>query len=240
MSVIATATFDDQSFEVEVFRDGSLEFLDQDLQYDAAAVEFGYAQTPALKFKQEWDCNAPKAIIDYIPLSFEHLVLLGVDWAEHTIGVFPVDCLIEEGVLRKQAPFAESMELARKYARGGFEDNELRKTIFRLESYIATLIREQHQEPARIAARALWSILNATQAPDAFAAIENIRMVSEFSIKAASLKYKEVYREHGPNWVVTFDGFGHDYEMVWQVQRFVDCMEAIGQGKDWPDLGATP
>jgi hypothetical protein len=31
----------------------------------------------------------------------------------------------------------------------------------------------------------------------------------------------------------------HDAESAWQLRRFIDCMEAIGQGKDWPDLGAT-
>jgi hypothetical protein len=29
-------------------------------------------------------------------------------------------------------------------------------------------------------------------------------------------------------------------ETAWQIRRFVDVMEALGQGLDWPDMKATP
>jgi len=31
----------------------------------------------------------------------------------------------------------------------------------------------------------------------------------------------------------------YNAESAWQVRRFVDVVEAIGQGLPWPDLGAT-
>jgi hypothetical protein len=32
----------------------------------------------------------------------------------------------------------------------------------------------------------------------------------------------------------------HNTERAWQIRRFVDVMEAVGQGFDWPDMKVTP
>jgi len=29
-------------------------------------------------------------------------------------------------------------------------------------------------------------------------------------------------------------------EEAWQLRRFVDCIEAVSQGFDWPDISVTP
>jgi len=39
-------------------------------------------------------------------------------------------------------------------------------------------------------------------------------------------------------WVV--DEEKEKAETLWQIRRFVDCMEAVGQGFDWPDMKVTP
>jgi hypothetical protein len=51
-------------------------------------------------------------------------------------------------------------------------------------------------------------------------------------------------RDGGEVWGEDFRSKEHELaykeEAMWQIRRFVDCMEAIGQGKGWPDMKVTP
>jgi hypothetical protein len=137
MSVIVTAQFGDQEFEVEIFHDGGLEFLDYDLAYDRAAFEFGYPVTNAIKLLNKWKSEP----IDTIKRQF------------HSPGINMFNIL-----------------------------DKVRDDWF---EYVIELIKEGHT----------------------------------FNINAG-LELKN--------------------QTAWQIRRFVDLMEAIGQGLPWPPLEATP
>ena len=53
MSVIVTANYEGETFEVEVFHDGSIEFPDRDFQYDQAVAEFAPPGPATVQFYAE-------------------------------------------------------------------------------------------------------------------------------------------------------------------------------------------
>lgn len=264
MSVIIDATYEGETFEVEVFHDGSIEFPGRDLQYEQAEAEFRPPGSAIVQLFNKWMELPVEVIVDVLWVMegdcnrlISEYVYHALDSMEHhhkkrnhsivnkrammrTIRLI-WSCVksdyIEDGVpnigrirygvnkIRYEASFNSFIG---KYA---MKDVSIRKIVSSSHSLSnmraglseeSSWRRRRHFGIRSIADSATTCADYAAQAvgyaasgdPDEDEIDENQEPSSE---------YLEAYQAEG----------------AWQIRRFVDVMEAIGQGKDWPVLGVT-
>ena len=233
MSVIIDATYKGETFEVEISHDGSLEFLNYNIRHDQAAAEFGYPVTVAIELLDAWKRDATKVISRHGSISMKHLALLALDWAEHVADAYKVYGYDKRGGADRLVNILNS-------ARHRIEptgDNVSGENILNLETLARGAydkIGEHPSEEAKYAARATYHAIMVL--PEFKRQDEPVaRIVASSAAECArstSLDYLYL--------VLTENEEAAKKEELWQIRRFVDCMEAVGQGFDWPDMKVTP
>jgi len=85
MSLIFTASYWGDKFQVEVTHDGDLIFLDYNIVHDLAALEFGYPETSATKLLARWTDYPSKTIAETFELTGEQRRGLASDYSDHIV-----------------------------------------------------------------------------------------------------------------------------------------------------------
>lgn len=102
MSII----IDNGPFKHEITEDGELIFLDYDIEYDQAALEFGYSETPALVELRAWDRDPCCTLIEFVgeTLSRTEVALIGGKWLDmvrERLGVEKILDMPVAGIIEK-------------------------------------------------------------------------------------------------------------------------------------------
>jgi len=239
MSVILEANIWDQKIEVEIFHDGTMGFPGYDIQHDFAAHEFGYPETNAMKIYTRWQKMPIHVLVKNLIKrdDWKTMALLLIDWAEHVLPIFErsLDELLKKTNHSKyttpKQPFGPrlTIELARDFLINARpEDPEflnkrtaLQHAEFEAE-YWDTVARQNGFDAAAEAAAASKHAALTASRRQMFVTMMS-ETVAQYAIEAA---------EHD-------SGHGAK-EQAWQIRRFVDVMEAVGQDRPWPPMGATP
>ena len=85
MSLVFTASYWGDKFQVEVTHDGDLIFLDYNIVHDLAALEFGYPETSATKLLKRWTDYPSKTIAETFELTGEQRRGLASDYSDHIV-----------------------------------------------------------------------------------------------------------------------------------------------------------
>lgn len=222
MSVIFTAQYEGQGFQVEITRGGDLKFLDYydiyyDIEYDLAMAEFGEPETNAVKLLNEWKHSPIDTIFRRIGIEKREFISLAADWAEHVLRIFQQYDKDDES-----PEFA--IQAARRYVEligTPFEQNARVTASAAADSAFSAAVRASLEaaeaQAAWAAAEAAWTV-TALTAPDAAAKVASHAAEAMGQLRGDKAKTSEI---------------------SWQVRRFVDCMEAVQWGQPWPPLGAT-
>lgn len=238
MSIITNATYSGETFEVEISHDGSLEFLDYNVTHDQAALEFGYPETNAVELLKKWNDDALFVICVLTQIPINYIARLALDWAEHVADAYAAYGYYDRGGADKLVSILNS---ARRQI-GALEDEVANETILNLKVLQRGANEKLGEHPdqiARHAAHATWSALAVLPASNRISDTQGRRMASTAAEHARSTKAEYAHL------VLTERRFMENEEAkkkeeLWQIRRFVDCMEAVGQGFDWPDMKVTP
>lgn len=241
MSIVLTAHYGNEEFQVEIKKDGDLVFLDYDFDYDLSMVEFGEPQTNAIKLLNKWKLSTTDAICENLDIEKYQLAYLASDWAKHVLPIFLK--------YRKEDKRPNTaIKAARIYINSINKKNE-QKEKRKLANAVTeawTAADTTWPDSARVAAEAAWAAAHATQTISTIADIHATAVRTAtiaaflYSIKDAALAARnavgaDVWERAGTEKSMK----ARSEEMSWQTRRFIDCMEAVQAGKPWPPLGAT-
>ena len=224
MSVIVTAHYAGETFEVEIFRDGIIEFPGRDLQYEMAMAEFAPPGTAAVQLYEmckKFTVPVTDVICGNLELPENSLVLIVTDYAEHVLHLY------EDKYPNDTRPRVV-IEATRDFVFGKIDQSTLEKARKSAE----VVVREEwsagawiSEAAARAAAKtASVAMMLPEKVEELVARAARAAAAHSVSDDFASVEWHQAY----------------DAELAWQVRRFVDVMEAIGQGLPWPPLEATP
>jgi hypothetical protein len=252
MSVVFEVTLDDQPVQLEITHEGELIFLDYNITHDLAALEFGYPKTSAVFLYERWNAYPLDALLRDISRRSIHnqtIALLAADWAEHVLPIYerwhrgkqgPRD-LVEasRAVLRGQIMRRDFMHIKRRLRRLG--EGSRNRVIHRGEGAIRARLAAYELSTTVVAVfkNKNWSTFDHAHGVTRHA--ENAAAYDNCDQKDLSPTGEESGR--GIGWVrfppsPEFQ-FASQAERAWQIRRFVDVMEAIGQGLPWPDIKVT-
>lgn len=182
MSLIFTATYQKEKFQVEVTRDGDLIFLDHDIAYDETIVALGGEESMALLLSNKWDDDKLSVIDFNLQMDIEHRLRLLRDYHDRVLKI----CQLSG------APISDCVNL--KFRLSSAYDNS---------ANISSVLYLLHS--------ATWSAAHYLS--------PNIQSTSAYSYGLDSYIIKE---------------------LDWIFRRFMDAMESLERGEDWPPLEATP
>jgi hypothetical protein len=232
MSAIITVNYNGETFDVEVFHDGHIEFPDRDLQSEQAMEEFYKYDSAVLQFRKEWERDPISLIAEAMWVVDEPFVLFMTDCAEHTLPILAKNNIELSGVRR-------DLEIVRKVASAGVdapEDQLLMQELFVLSSAIDAMAGSLAGRD-RESASAMWAIAEVADVkqpvwrqnnPAEWGQYELCTYAADNAVRA--VEFHAPYPKHKAH---------KAREILWQVRRFVDVMEALGRGKPWPPFKRT-
>lgn len=224
MSIVIDATYKGETFEVEIFHDGAIEFPGHDLQYEQAEAEFTRSKSAAVQLYDLWKEKPTDVIFENLELPENSNLSLAADYAEHVLYIFENE---RRGDLRPR----KAIEAIRKFIVGEID----RKAAKKAESaaWASAAAAWASAAAARAASAAAWAASAASvKAASAADASWAASQAEKAAAKAAA--HNVSADEDSEEWQQAYDA-----EVAWQVRRFVDCMEAVGQDLPWPNLKAT-
>jgi hypothetical protein len=233
MSVVFDVTYEGEAFEVEVFHDGHIEFPDRNFQHEQAMAEFTDSESAVLRFYNLWEESPTKVIFGNLELPENSILRLAADCAEHVLPVY------EKKHKQDKRP-RNAIIAARKYVNGKITLQELGEAASAASgaakpatSWAASWAGEAASSAAAAAWKAAWATASSSAASAAAAAWATASSSAAAAARAAA-------------WNASSDDGSAEWqqaravETAWQVRRFVDVMESIGQDFDWPPIEATP
>jgi hypothetical protein len=260
MSLVFERFLNGELHQVEVTREGELIFPDYNIAHDQAALEFGYDHTDATMLKEEWDEYAVEALIyDVVADRIEpkYMARIVLEFAARSLHI---EKRAHPGDDRAQNLLDASAEylngaLDRQYLKAlrtklrGFgeyrgkrrgSDSEMAATLARMAAYLASGAAF-HCDTGR---SANWKLL----LHNIFGATDKAAAAIAYDVCVANdtpaYVIKKVIMSRGRKWRLRNKSDAFDdaaaVESAWQIRRFVDVMEAVGQGFDWPDIKVTP
>lgn len=219
MSVIVTARYEGEPFEVEIFRDGGLDFPGRNLEYDQTIAALGGNPSDIVKFDDSWIENHQRKIRDNIDLPESIKILMLADFAEHVLHIF------EDEYRNDKRPRA-AVDAVRKFANGEIDKLALKR--FEEDAWQASSDASNTNHP-RTEKVAAWQSSTASWM---YATI--VEIAAWTAMAATSAAHSVVFDKSSIEWKQFLSDEAH-----WRIRRFVDVMEAIGQGLPWPPLEAT-
>ena len=96
-------------FKVEILDDGQMVILDYDIEYDQAALEFGYPETAATLLLKKWLDSPASVMWGHMDLPDEILISLAEDYADH---VAHITRAYQKGLLPQESNFAHAAGMA--------------------------------------------------------------------------------------------------------------------------------
>ena len=250
MSVIVTANFEGETFEVEIFNDGSLDFPDHDITYDQTVAALGGKKPATLKLYEYWHASVgcPLDVISsHIELPIGYFLKLASDWVDHVLYIY-------ERAHNNDSIPRSVIEAVRAYADGKADYLPIANLRTIAGRFVIKHSQKKPLAPdVQVVMAAEWVGWAATYAKD-LGEIESLSpssLFSFFDIKTKKELSKSIYQASVksrssimPSAKERMDTDKEEMiyanETAWQVRRFVDCMEAVGQGLPWPSMEATP
>ena len=238
MSVILTSHFwtthaTKEMLEVEIFRDGAMEFPGRDFRYELAMAEFSPPRTVAVRLYERWKKEPELVIFGHLELPDNSIVGLAADFAEHVLQNYEKHH--DDNRLRI------AIESARKYVSGEMTDPYVLGNISWNAISAGFESEFTASDHGRFAAHAAGAAANAASVLLRNAADADFKSVGAAMIAALNAKKFMAYSAcigfidtNSEEWKQAYQE-----ESLWQIRRFVDCMEAVGQGLPWPLLEAT-
>jgi hypothetical protein len=220
MSVIVTANYEGETLEVEIFQDGSIDFPDRDFQYEKAMAEFAPPGSTTVRFYEKWKEEPIETICGNLNLPENSSPLLAADYAEHILHFF-------EDKHRDYRRPRDAIEAARDFLAGKTDSQTLVAAEGKAQAAAAAAWTADANAAWEAAWAAAWTANAAWEATGDAAARAAARAADAAAYHFSSDRYSAEWHQ------------ARAAEIDWQVRRFVDCMEAISQGFDWPDLGVT-
>jgi hypothetical protein len=241
MSVIIDATYEGETFEVEVFHDGHLEFPDRDLRHEKAMEEFTNSESAVIKFDSAWGDDRIGIYLEHLWAVKENSALMAADYAERVLHFY------ENRYPNDWRP-ASAISAVRKHVKRKIDHSKLRhaerqarEAGAQANAVVAVALAETDKSvddisfilAARAAADAASTAAWAAMAMNAAEAKRRVKQTANDAADAAAWNVSD--DGNAPEW-----SRAHKAERAWQVRRFVDVFEALGQGLPWPPLEATP
>lgn len=243
MSVVATATFKGDTFEIEITDDGELIFLNHDINYDLAMMEFGEKLTTAVKIRNSWMLFPPQTIFEYIidiNKNKEFIYRLLADYVDHPMCIY--ENTINEGDINEHDyDPRDTIKTIRLFLDGKKEYKDIAKA----HAYSLTVAESLHWSPEAMAVFGTEDlsdfVLNTKE-------IINDKIKKKSTIRAITLAEraaKTIGMAAAPEYDLDDEEAPEDFhrafdrECEWQVRRFVACMKALQAGMPWPPLEYT-
>ena len=242
MSVIITVERGSEKFDVEVFHNGQIDLTNNDLQYWQAYEEFYGTNTNAVRFYKLWKKNHMAAIADSLWVVDKPFLLFMVDCAEHTIPIYKSKYSLISSPYRV-------LDIVRIVAANGLPIVEfglannylsLLNELLVLEQSISKFASKHWQD--RDISTSLYAIAEVADTSQPVWICNNPAdsdIVGDFLFASDTAARSVGFRASSDNESTKWKR-AYKKEVAWQVRRFVDVMEAIGQGLPWPPLEATP
>jgi hypothetical protein len=236
MSVVLTAQFAGEALDVEVFHDGAIAFPGRDFRYEQATAEFGFPETPAVQLHRFWTIYPINVIFDHFWQIDINSWLLTADYAEHVLHFY------EDEYPEDSRP-RSLVAAIRSHAALEADSKEFTQALIENMAYdVWNRAWHSWRSMQRQALTAHALTAHAYRLRPAVEAARAVRAAAAWSsranaagVAADTVAYSISLDPDSPEWRVA-----RDSETAWQVRRFVDVMEAIGQGLPWPPMGATP
>ena len=159
MSIVLTARANQfrlregQKFEIEIFEDGSLNFLDYDIAYDEGGLEFGYPKTEAIKLRELWFSDPGAAISIHFDIPDNILALLAHDYSEHVYYIIEVYKLNSAAEVHTYTHAARLAEQAHRIAIRVMTDKDPApyglETVARISAIAAALYEREKFDAAK-------------------------------------------------------------------------------------------
>jgi len=223
-----------KAVEVELFEDGDIAIADFYETHHRAALEFGYPAPLELSLIDYWRSSPEIVISTSLDIPHEFGSRIALDWAEHILPIykerFPHDTRPEE-----------AFAAARAYLDDPSEQNDYnrRKTfveVMKCEQEISSAMRWGSVQTPNSASR---SIVRAAQSVDPTNGTSMQESVVQFVAVYARItrayKITDSMDDESPGYRAA-----SDKEKAWQVKRFVEAMEIVGQGGKWPPMEIAP
>jgi hypothetical protein len=229
MSVVLDATYEGETFEVEVFHDGHIEFPGLNLRHEQAMAEFTDSESAVLRFYNLWKESPTKVIFGNLELPENSVLSLAADYAEHVLHLY-------EREYKKDRRIRDAIEATRKFVAGEIDRPTLDEAM-------------EVAWAAGAAAAAAWAAgaaASSAQAAAQAAAWATKWAAKSWAAKSWAASSAAQAAAQAAAWNASSDVGSAEWqqayavETAWQVRRFVDVMEAIGQGFDWPGMKVTP
>ena len=242
MSVIVTAHYANDIFDVEIFHDGSVGFPGKNLQYEQAMAEFLSSKPPIVALYEYWHevFGAPAQIIfSNIELPRKPVLLFVADCVEHVLKFY-------ESVHENDSMVRNVIDLVRQHLSGNADIDDVKRAKEIVGKFVMnsehnqTFYEFSSDESVAVAAEWLgWATESSDEDVDWQVYPGGASRQAEW---AASHARSARARCISGNKEIDSEEWNQEYEKeaMWQIRRFVDCMEAVGQALPWPPLEATP
>jgi len=232
MSVIITAAYQGETFDVEIFHDGHIEFPDRDLRHEQAMAEFTDSESAVIQFRDFWKKSPIHVIAASLWVVDDPFVVFMADCAEHVLPILKKDYPDLSGPKR-------ALDIARKIAFGGLDEKKKALLLQELSvlSFAVDNMARQWVTHKRASSTALWAVAEVADVKQSVWSIYDPvnSEESEMCVYAAENAEKAAVK----NASFANQKRAGDRERAWQVRRFVDIMEALGKGKPWPPFKRT-
>jgi hypothetical protein len=232
-----------KAVEVELFEDGDIAIADFYETHHRAALEFGYPAPLELSLIDYWRSNPELVISTSLDIPHEFGSRIALDWAEHVLPIykerFPHDTRPEE-----------AFAAARTFLDDPSDQNDYN---FRKMFMEVTKCEQDLPYEMRYGIRGHYFNVSQKHAPNSAAraigrAVGSADQVNDASQRESTVQYTAIHARVAVAFSMsnTTDDedpryrAASDKEKAWQVKRFVEAMEIVGQGGKWPPMESAP
>lgn len=239
MSFVTTAEYADESLKIEITRNGEIIFLDRDIEYELAMVEFGEHKTQAVMLFEKWRDGDIYVITENLPeIKKELITLFAADCAEHVVTVYEAiagyNKKAASDAIRSARCELGEIEPVPGISSPGYAGNIAMNQANVLFKSMADHIggaRFAASKSAEAAARVALAALALEHKDDYKWCSEIIESLhSSRAAGAYSVSWKQESTEYS---------IAYQEERLWQIRRLVDLVNASGTENTKPPLEAT-
>lgn len=235
MSIIVTAEFHGQELKVEITRDLDMIFLDYDLEYDQAALEFGYPETDAVRLTRIWQSVPIRVVEENLVIPGMVRMLVACDWVEHVLPIFEKRSV--KFVRYKPRMIVETIRRSLVDAIKSGADLESKHPLWGTGGTLVKLRDEA------VSARLTHSGYHGYAAEQVARGAEFLASGFDTSLEVSSSAASAFsWYDPDPNIFPEADRRKPklEAEFLWQIRRLVDVFGAMQAGEPLPPMEATP
>jgi len=228
-----------ESVEVELLSNGGIIITGFNEPHHRAAMEFGYPGSLELSLIDYWYSNPELVISTSLDIPHEFGSRIALDWAEHVLPIY------KKKFLYDTRP-DEALAAARAFLDDPSDQNDYN---FRKMFIEVTKCEQDIPYEMRYGIRGHYFNVSQRHAPNSATraisrAVGSADPVNDASQRESTVQYAAIHARVAVAYSVsnTTDDEDPRYrtasnkEKAWQVKRFVEAMEIVGQGGKWPPM----